>query len=200
MYPKFLYVLVVGFVLMLDPAPSLGQGLKGCEPPNSIDIEIGDALLTQAEIVALMNKRFYDSLAEFEDCLDCYGAKQNSSSSASGGQNGSAGDSVAVTGIQGTETASISTDNEVIPSDTESTVSATVQGTEPEDNGTNQPLLPNGKIPEDIPPADNDGALLAQIRLAAENEQDPALRAKLWNQYRQYKGLPLKEIPESNTQ
>ena len=198
MYTKFLYAIVVGLVPMLGLAPSFGQGLKGCES-NSIDIEIGDALLTRTEIVALMDKRFYDSLAEFEDCLASDGA-QNSSSSASGGQNSSAGDSVAVTGIQGTETASISTDNEVIPSDTESTASATVQGTESELPGTNQPLLQNGKIPEDIPPADNDSALLAQIRLAAENEQDPTLRAKLWNQYRQYKGLPLKEIPKSNTQ
>ena len=49
----------------------------------------------------------------------------------------------------------------------------------------------NGKAPEDIPPAENDSALEAQIRQAAINEKDPNIKAKLWNEYRKYKGLPL---------
>lgn len=48
----------------------------------------------------------------------------------------------------------------------------------------------NGAVPEDIPPADNDGVLEAQIRKAAINEKDPAVKKKLWNEYRKYKGLP----------
>ena len=50
----------------------------------------------------------------------------------------------------------------------------------------------NGKLPEDIPSADNDSALAAQIRHAAENETDPVKKAQLWNEYRKYKGLPQK--------
>jgi len=50
--------------------------------------------------------------------------------------------------------------------------------------------LPNGKLPEDIPTADNDSVLEAQIREAAINETDPELKKKLWNEYRRYKGLP----------
>lgn len=50
----------------------------------------------------------------------------------------------------------------------------------------------NGKIPEDIPPADNDSVLEAQIRQAAINETDPEVKAKLWDEYRRYKGLPSK--------
>ncbi len=50
----------------------------------------------------------------------------------------------------------------------------------------------NGKIPEDIPPADNDSILEAQIRAAAMNEPDPAVRERLWDEYRKYKGLPTK--------
>ena len=50
----------------------------------------------------------------------------------------------------------------------------------------------NGKLPEDIPSADNDSALAAQIRYAAENETDPVKKAQLWNEYRKYKGLPQK--------
>ena len=50
----------------------------------------------------------------------------------------------------------------------------------------------NGKLPEDIPPANNDSVLEAQIRQAAINETDPDTKAKLWNEYRKYKGLPAK--------
>ena len=50
--------------------------------------------------------------------------------------------------------------------------------------------LGNGQIPEDIPSADNDSVLEAQIRRAAMAEKDPEIRAKLWNEYRKYKGLP----------
>lgn len=53
------------------------------------------------------------------------------------------------------------------------------------------PNLGNGKVPEDIPPADNDSILEAQIRQAATNETDPETKAKLWNEYRKYKGLPV---------
>jgi hypothetical protein len=47
----------------------------------------------------------------------------------------------------------------------------------------------NGKLPDDIPSADNDSALAAQIRRAAENETDPNKRKLLWDEYRKYKGL-----------
>ena len=63
------------------------------------------------------------------------------------------------------------------------------------------PVLPstagNGALPEDIPAANNDDAVAAQIRLAAEIEQDPVKQEKLWNEYRKYKGLPAKT--SSNT-
>ncbi len=47
----------------------------------------------------------------------------------------------------------------------------------------------NGKVPDDIPSADNDSALAAQIRRAAENETDPNKKKLLWDEYRKYKGL-----------
>ena len=50
----------------------------------------------------------------------------------------------------------------------------------------------NGKLPEDIPPANNDDIFAQQIREAATREQDPQKQAKLWNEYRLYKGLPEK--------
>lgn len=52
--------------------------------------------------------------------------------------------------------------------------------------------LPNGKLPEDIPPANNDDIIARQIRDAAIAETDPKRQAKLWNEYRRYKGIPEK--------
>lgn len=49
-----------------------------------------------------------------------------------------------------------------------------------------------GAVPEDVKEADNDSILEAQIREAAMREKDPEVRARLWNEYRRYKGLPQK--------
>ncbi len=56
----------------------------------------------------------------------------------------------------------------------------------------------SGALPQDIPPANNDDAVAAQIRLAAEIEKDPVKKEKLWNEYRKYKGLPVKQEASSN--
>ena len=53
--------------------------------------------------------------------------------------------------------------------------------------------LTNGKIPDDIPNADNDSAFEVQIRAAAMAETDPDTQKNLWNEYRRYKGLPEQE-------
>ena len=56
------------------------------------------------------------------------------------------------------------------------------------------PPLPHGAVPDDIPAGNDDDLLQAQIRAAAMAEPDPKLRAKLWNEYRKYKGLPAKDL------
>ncbi len=43
------------------------------------------------------------------------------------------------------------------------------------------------KPPADIPDGSDDDVVARQIREAAENEADPALREKLWDEYRMYK-------------
>lgn len=43
-------------------------------------------------------------------------------------------------------------------------------------------------IPDDIPDGDDDDLVARQLREAAEREQDPELRDKLWDEYRKYKG------------
>jgi hypothetical protein len=50
-----------------------------------------------------------------------------------------------------------------------------------------------GPVPQDIPSADGDDVVARQLREAAMREPDPVLREKLWNEYRRYKGLPVKQ-------
>jgi transcription initiation factor TFIID subunit TAF12 len=42
-------------------------------------------------------------------------------------------------------------------------------------------------VPEDIPNGQDDDVVARQIREAAMNEPDDALREKLWQEYRDYK-------------
>lgn len=48
-------------------------------------------------------------------------------------------------------------------------------------------------LPSDIPSGDQDDVVARQLREAAMKETDPELREKLWNEYRKYKGLPVKK-------
>jgi hypothetical protein len=45
----------------------------------------------------------------------------------------------------------------------------------------------NSSVPPDIPDGKDDDIVARQLREAAETEQDPELRAKLWDEYRKYK-------------
>lgn len=155
--------------------------------------------LTQAERLALMEKAFFDSVNRFESCqlTDPNNTSADSSNSGDnggqgGGQNqdGNIGNNaVANQEMQGTEPESA----ESVPSQTGS---ESYDGSyEQDDNGTtiSSGGSQNGAIPEDIPSANNDDAIASQIRLAAEAEQDPEIKKKLWNEYRKYKGMNVVE-------
>jgi hypothetical protein len=43
--------------------------------------------------------------------------------------------------------------------------------------------------PADIPSGSDDDVVARQLREAASRESDPAVRAKLWDEYRKYKGI-----------
>lgn len=43
--------------------------------------------------------------------------------------------------------------------------------------------------PDDIPSGDDDDVVARQLREAAMREPDPEVRAKLWDEYRKYKGI-----------
>ena len=138
------------------------------------DVDINyedDPELTRSEKLALMDKAFYDSLNKFEFCN--FSSKSSSSSSSAGGVGG--GSAMANDTLQGTEP------KIEMPDSTSPLLNSISTG--PSGGST------NGKIPEDIPPAANDDAIAAQIRLAADMENDPETREKLWNEYRKYKGM-----------
>ncbi|MDX1574442.1 MAG: hypothetical protein R3341_10505 [Methylophaga sp.] len=152
-----------------------------------------DPSLSRAERIVLMEKAFYDSINRFENCEL---ANQSSSSSASNNDSG------AGAGADGAQSDGLSENS--------ATASQEMQGTDPaleippsmaeqdmQDSESAMMESPasarNGAIPEDIPAANNDDAIAAQIRLAAEAETDPEIRKKLWNEYRKYKGLDVVE-------
>ena len=60
-------------------------------------------------------------------------------------------------------------------------------------NGSCRVTLDNGKIPDDIPEDANDSALEKQIRRAAIKAKDPEKKKRLWNEYRKYKGLDIRD-------
>ncbi len=53
--------------------------------------------------------------------------------------------------------------------------------------------MPQAPIPDDIPSGNDDDVVARQLREAAMSEPDPELRERLWNEYRNYTGLPIPE-------
>ena len=177
--------------------------------PREVHADVDGRPLTREERVARLDEALRESLARFDECqaapsvsgnvgLGAEGARGDATSdggadrSAEGDGGGDAEsteaagavESVAAEGVQGTEA----------PEE----VAATAPGTErPTDSGGLRTDNAAG-IPDDIPEPDNDSVLEAQIRRAAMEETDPRTRAELWNEYRKYKGLPARPLPDDN--
>ncbi len=154
--------------------------------------------MTPSERLEEMDKAFYESVNRFELC-NLSNQSSSSSESASAGSDA---------GLDGTESSESGIESVASPlmTGTETESSLPLPGS-PEDSGMPESVPENagdeaftvyagsggsGALPEDIPVANNDDAVAAQIRLAAEIEKDPIKKEKLWNEYRKYKGLPVK--------
>jgi hypothetical protein len=59
--------------------------------------------------------------------------------------------------------------------------------TAPVEGGPAGPGLDNPAVPADVGDGKNDDVVARQLREAATNEKDPAIREKLWEEYREYK-------------
>lgn len=152
-----------------------------------------DPSLPRAERLEKMHQAFIDSVNRFEACelSDPTSASENAGAGGGGdaGIDGVSGNAATASQeMRGTEATA-----ETFPETTaESFSDENVLEKPPGINNTNASAN-NGAIPEDIPATNNDDAVAAQIRLAAENETDPEIREKLWNEYRKYKGMEIVE-------
>jgi hypothetical protein len=157
----------------------------------------GDSDLTQEEIIEQMDQALFASLSKYDACQNQRQGANVNSGGTSGGEptsGGGSNQSVAANDMSGeeqpmlekgllSETRSLNDANALNQSDPTS---------KSNERGSNVKIVStdNGKVPDDIPPADNDSVLEGQIRQAAINEKDPKTRNKLWKEYRKYKGLP----------
>lgn len=188
-----------GSVLVCLALPSIAAA----EEPQNTEVDCGsseiryvdDPTLTRQERLARMQQAFFDSVNRFEAC------ELSSQSSASGGDNAGDAGSGAEDGTGASENAAAASqamqgteeEAETFPDSPSGQGSVDEETEIPPGQNTASASADNGAIPEDIPQANNDDAVAAQIRIAAENETDPDIREKLWNEYRKYKGMQVVE-------
>ena len=121
---------------------------------------------------------FYDTLSQADECVEEKIKNTNSSNQSSSSIN-----------VKGQKSSGGNLSNEQLTSVSEANVNnENIMETTEGYNGVND----NGKVPNDIPPANGDTLIESQLRTAAMQEDDPAIRDELWNNYRKYKGLKLK--------
>ncbi|WP_423910047.1 hypothetical protein [Candidatus Spongiihabitans sp.] len=200
---------VVALVAAECIAQSTTSDISTSQDCSKIDLQVPDGgLLAREERIALLDQALLESLNNSEPCQ----------SAASAVNNGAAGSGAASEGLEGTESATGAESTIGTETDVESVPVGDIQGDMPvseeprdahdtaadETTAANQPVqdnrdavLSNGKAPEDIPPEENDDIIAKQFRQAAIQETDPVAKAKLWNEYRRYKNLPVQDVPET---
>ncbi len=149
---------------------------------SSIHYDSGDNQ-TREETLRAMDRALFDALNRYDDCMtenSRSGGGQSASSGGdgSGASGGGGASSTAASDVEGTEKPKVAV--------------APLEETE-EDGEVSQEVpraIPNGKIPDDIPAANNDDILQKKVREAAMNEPDPEKRERLWEEYRKLKGIP----------
>jgi len=165
--------------------------------------------LTQQEKIELMDKALFHSLNKYEGCRNSRsrnagggkagdrgadGTQAGAGSAAAG--NGKSKSSTASSDMSGTQApaaqeTSTGSSNDILSNNAETNTAPGEKNTR--GHIQNKSVRGSGKIPDDIPEVDNDSILEAQIRQAAMDETDPVIKAKLWNEYRKYKGLPVQQ-------
>jgi hypothetical protein len=201
------HVHIFGLLLVLLSAgvclaqEQLNSSIGASDDCTEISVDFrDDPNLSQQEKTALMDEALLDSLNKYERCQNA--TSRYSSSSGGGGETGETGEgSGASSSNQASPTASSEMSGTDAPMENATAADSQTDANEQSvNNGAaertkDRPVAANGKIPDDIPPADNDSVLEEQIRQAAMNESDPVIKEKLWNEYRKYKGLPVTSKP-----
>ena len=190
-----------------------GSEIGDCTP-NAVHADIDSQPLTRAERIARLDEALNDSLARFDECQEAAAAASDREAGAGSAGGDATGTDGQASGAAGAADGAGDAENPETaePADgtaIESVAAAGVEGTEtPEDAGDTTPGTErppgrdsgsdSGDVPDDIPEPDNDSVLEAQIRRAAMEETDPRIRAELWNEYRRYKGLPTRPLPDED--
>ena len=206
-------VFVGGVVVGLAAAQSVTSDITTAQDCLGAYLDASDdASLTREERIAKLDKVLLESLNNSDLCQSVGSAMTDGvAGGVSGGVAGGAGDGVAGGSagsgsagaveslpsgdIQGADSTAESRDSTQTQTQTQTAAGKPEVGA---DVAGPDSSAPNGKAPDDIPPAENDDIIAKQFRQAAVEETDPEAQAKLWNEYRRYKGLPVKEAPEPN--
>lgn len=199
-------------LLMITKSFALEKSITEEIDCSDITIELDSDTVDINEKLQEMDDAFYDSLSQFEYCSENSSISGGGGGSAGGG-GGSSADSASSSSdggdgngseMQGSSESSASSPSKGISgtekaSKSSQSASGNQESAEESDTQTdsltsgniekNDKFSDNGKLPEDIPPADNDSVVEAQLRQAAIAEKDPQKKKKLWNEYRRYKGL-----------
>lgn len=186
------------------PGMRRGAGVSGSPgKPSELDIS---ADVAETDELAGLDRQLGTSLGAFDDMLlrEARRASQRPAGQRAqtpGGRDGfGGGDGSEGTGQDGTGHGEADTDHGEATTtsgtrgtssggtDTQSGEETTASVQDPRDpgkaKGTGRTRSP---VPPDIPDGSDDDIVARQIREAAENETDPALREKLWDEYRRYK-------------
>ncbi len=153
---------------------------------------------TDEEIVAVLDKQLEDELQNYDQQLhkELEQAEQEKKTQAQQreaaqrqGDIDSENDIESEAISTGNEQESITNEEQVAKANRQSSTASS--GSEPSDSESNpsgnQDKGSSGTTPKDIPRGDDDDVVARQLREAAENEKDPKLREKLWDEYRKYK-------------
>ena len=183
--------LIAGLSLCIISLQAHGNDENDCVFP--IDSTFGDQLLTREEKIEILDSRYYEALARIEECMlaKSGGAQGAGAGGASGAQGGAESgqtfgaqfESVAATNIQGTE----------LPEQTDSSYDSAEPSGTWEDPDDEEVVLSNGQSPDELETTDNDAILLEQLRQAANAEEDPEKKEKLWQEYRKRSGAKSKQ-------
>ncbi len=189
------FILAIFSIFFLHSTAYTQESLELAVDCTNIQIDYSDdPTLTKGERINKMDESFSRALNKYKLCYQEIKKKEtNNTNENSGGANEAAessngkniGEAVANSAMSGTELPAAEDSVQE-----ESKNNLTLQTTDIKNrNYLGSVSTANGKLPDDIPSADNDSALAAQIRRAAENESDPKKRKLLWDEYRKYKGL-----------
>jgi len=180
-----------------DPAVSPGEALTPDEQRDALDRQLASSLSSFDEMLLKEQKELAAKRAE-QASSGGRGGGSGGGSEGEGGGEGSKGTAGTAGGRrdqtqrggEGSEQSddrSTGSSRSAGPSRRGGRPATTApEGTPPEGTAT--------AIPKDVGDGHDDDIVARQIREAATKERDPAIREKLWEEYRRYKGLRAGEI------